>query len=61
MIKVFTVVFDIPDGGDAPTEDNVLDALIRGGTGTPDGTVYTVTEAVMPKRDYIGAQHDETT
>jgi hypothetical protein len=58
MIKVFTVVFDIPDGAEAPTEDKVLDALIDGGTGAPEGTVYTVTEAFMPTKNYIGAKKE---
>jgi hypothetical protein len=61
MIKVFTVVFDIPDGAEAPTEGEVLDKLLAGGGyWLPENTVFTVNEAFMPKRDYIGAQANET-
>lgn len=52
MIKVFTVVFDIPEGAEAPTENKVLDALLAEADWLlPEGTHFTVNEATMPWSD----------
>jgi hypothetical protein len=52
MIKVFTVVFDVPDGDEELTEERVLEALSANAEWSfPDGAIWTVNEAFMPWRE----------